>query len=615
MSSRTCRVDPSEWYGRLQRAYMLRADESLLDELTDIGRLMAVTGFPVESVAEAHGEILADELGRADRRATARLARSASVCLSELLVAWRIAAEGIGCLDGSGDDSRQAPCFLWFDPGGQLVSAEDGPSVDLGGVLTAESLDGLLSSLSAGGKMADIKAAIESRRLWSFEFQPPDSERRLRMVICPFRDGSGVVGIHDVTARHVAAESDFQRRKLASLGQLAGGIAHEINNFLQPILSTAQFISEDYRADSDLSADIMVILDSARAAAKVVRGILAFARRPSPTLTPLQLDGAVERELTAIRKTIPATITLVSELGGCSETAIGGGLAELGQVLRNLIDNAVDAVGTSGTITVTCHDADIAESEAVRIQIPAGRYLRLTVADDGCGMDATTASRIFDPFFTTKEIGKGTGLGLAIVRSIIQSWGGQIVCRRADGRGTAFDIFLRVAEGFVRTPSRMPLRSRQVRAQHGQLSVRVVVVDDDARVRISLARALARAGHTVREFDSAQTALAAMVEGEADVLITDLFMPDLDGLAFVREIRQAMPSLMVIVLTGGGSGEIEIDNLTRDTMESGAHSLLFKPVSTDVLLGVIHECAVTIFKEKTNSISKADVFPQRKMGD
>ncbi len=209
MSPSPCPIDPSEWYGRLQKAYMARPDESLLDELTDIGRLMAVTGFPVESIVEIHTEMVAAEMALVDGHAMAALMRNAAICLSELLVAWRIAAEGMGVL-GSGDGAGHLPPrFFWFGSCGELAPA--GVQQDECSEATT-TLDRLFCSLSGAERIGDIKTAIVNRRILSFEFFSSGGDRRMRAVICPFRDGSGIVGINDVTAQR----ADEQRLRLAA---------------------------------------------------------------------------------------------------------------------------------------------------------------------------------------------------------------------------------------------------------------------------------------------------------------------------------------------------------------------------------------------------------------
>lgn len=580
MSENSGAIDPSEWYGRLQRAYLASAEEWVLDELTDIGRLLAVTGIAVESVLETHGVILAQTLAAAPLSDHGDLIQAATICLSEVLVAWRMASEGLGESDAAPGLSDPAPpYFLRFTPDGGVVHSQQGEEGMPDVWMTAETLDQMLAMLGVRSRQDDVTQAIRQRRLMTFDVHPAElGERVLRAVICPFRDGGGILGIHDVSARRVASESMFQRRKLESLGQLAGGIAHEINNLLQPILTTAQFMAEDHPDDAALMEDVGIVLDSARAAANVVRDVLAFARRGVSQLAPLALAEAVEQEMAVIARSLPPGIALAVEAQG--EAAIQGNRSELGQVLRNLVGNAVDAMDGHGSLTVSVAPVILTAAEAVRHAMPAGHYARLSVTDDGCGVDAATARRIFDPFFTTKEVGKGTGLGLPIVRGIVQSWGGAIAVRAGLARGAVFDILWPATQGAAPAAAPVPAAAFSGGAH-------IVVVEDDPRVGAAILRTLERAGYRVRLFHAPEDALRRFGKAPVHLLISDWVMPGMDGFAFIKEIRRAQGMLPTLVVSGGGLAEDDVrDKATR----LGVREVLIKPVSGPRLLAAVGRC-------------------------
>ncbi|MGE5476807.1 MAG: response regulator [Bacteroidales bacterium] len=573
MSEFASAIDPSEWYARLQRAYLATTDEAVLDQLTDIGRLLAVTGVPLESVLEAHGAVLAKALRHADPQRHDDVVQASSICLSQVMVAWRIAAEGLA---DSGDvalpQAAVPPVFLTFDRDGGLA-----------GDPSATTLHGKLASLGVACRAAEVGEAVRQRRLMTFDVHPADtSDQVLHAVLCPFHDGSGLLCIHDVSARRAAAEAQFQRRKLASLGQLAGGIAHEINNLLQPILSAAQFIGEDHAGDAELMGDVQIIIDSARSAANVVRDVLAFARRTASDLTPMNLAHAVEREMETILRAAPLRAEV--KIQALAAPVIRANAGELAQVLRNLVGNAAEAA--LGRVVVSVAAMEIDQALAVQLSLPAGPYARLSVADDGPGISAETARHIFEPFFTTKEVGKGTGLGLAIVRGIVHGWGGAIALRQDAPAGAVFDVFVPVSDMVVaeREPIAGPM------AQGVSQGTRVVVVDDDDIVREMIARILERDGHVVRSFSSAKEALGHFETGDdIGLLLSDWMMPGMDGFAFVKEIRRRRAHLPVLMLTGGGDGS-RVAELQRSAAELGIGEVLFKPVAGPQLLMAVRRC-------------------------
>jgi len=459
---------PLDWFGALQRAYMRSADESVLEEAGDVGRLIALTGLPVESVLDLHSRILCEEIAQTPSVSHDSQIVGAVTCLAAVLVAWRVAAEGIG---ESGESplvsSRDGvpPVFLRFAIDGRLSRITlDGESDEEAGALPAwadlPSLSALAEALSGASRLAEIRAAIKQCRLASFEMPASiPGQNTLRAVICPFRDGTGLVAIHDVTALLAARTAEVQRRKLESLGQFAGGVAHEINNLLQPIMTIAQLSIEDHAANEDLCHDLGLVLDSARKAADILRDVLIFARQAPPTLQPLPLAAAVHKALAPLRGWLPSGLRLVEDLEACGDETVLGNATELTQVVGNLVHNAIDAMERlGGTVTVSAVPYDVSGVEAARLGLAAGRYLRLSVADQGAGVDPRIVHRIFDPFFTTKDVGKGTGLGLSIVNAILKSWGGSIALRPGGGR-TVFDVFLAPSRSRQPSDPGLPPRS------------------------------------------------------------------------------------------------------------------------------------------------------------
>ncbi|CCG07175.1 sensor histidine kinase [Pararhodospirillum photometricum] len=439
--------NPLDWYGSLQRAYMAGRNEAVLDEASDIGRLMAIARQPLESLLDLHSVVLAEGIAHCPEEAGALVA-AADVCLAHAIVGWRLAYDGVPSASADVVPEASLIVFLHFEHGGRLTPIQQTKGNETLRVppwMQARDLQSFVVDLCGPHRLDDVLQAVAQRRMMAFDLTAGAlGQRQYRALLCPFHDGSGILGLQDVTAQHLARNADFQRRKLESLGQLAGGIAHEINNLLQPIVTLTQMTLDDHADDKEMSGDLGVVLDCARRAADVVRDILAFARRSAPALTPLPLVDTLRHELVDLMETLPASVRVVETHDTAGPLAIHGNRPELGQILRNLIKNAVDAIDGQGTITISADLFDLAEAEAFLVALPAGRYARVSIADDGPGIDPPLLHRIFDPFFTTKDIGKGTGLGLAIVRSIIQSWGGGIVARNGE-TGAVFDLFLRLA--------------------------------------------------------------------------------------------------------------------------------------------------------------------------
>jgi signal transduction histidine kinase len=238
-----------------------------------------------------------------------------------------------------------------------------------------------------------------------------------------------------------AREQALQRHKLESVGQMASGLAHELNNLLQPILSMAQMAGEDREADPDLADSMAVIVDSARRAAAIVHGMLLYVRRSPKGPRHLMLAEVVPRVVDALRRTVPTGVVIAFS-GDAAAGQVAADDGELSQILKNLVDNAIHAMAHRGTVAIGMDQTTIADAQAVRMRIPAGRYARLTVSDGGPGIAPALLERVFEPFFTTKGIGQGTGLGLSIVQGIVRSWGGDIIARNRPEGGAVFDVML-----------------------------------------------------------------------------------------------------------------------------------------------------------------------------
>ncbi len=261
------------------------------------------------------------------------------------------------------------------------------------------------------------------------------------------RDGGLVTLRVDVTEAHRLASMLAAQDKLAALGQLAGGVAHEINTLLQPALLFPE-VMRDRLPPDDVEAHefLELMLDSIRKAREVIRNVLLFARKQDARMETIDLAAEVNGALTFIRNLLPSGISLRQRIGSLGVLARIN-RTQLTQVLTNLLVNATHAVGDRGSIEVRLGQARPSASQAEPLQLEAGAaYLTLAVADNGSGMDAATLGRIFEPFFTTKPVGKGTGLGLSVVFGILRGWKGAVAVDSEVGRGTTFTLYIPIAE-------------------------------------------------------------------------------------------------------------------------------------------------------------------------
>ena len=372
-------------------------------------------------------------------------------------------------------------------------------------------------------------------------------------------DRAGVVRFVDVTLEDVtamqAAEAErarlaaqlTQAQRLESIGQLAGGVAHDFNNILAVIMLTLATL----RAQPELSADSRSMLeevdDAASRAADLTRQLLMFSRRSVMAVRPLDLDEGVRSLSKMLQRLLGEDIALRYR---CETTSpwIDGDPGMIDQVITNLCVNARDAMPQGGAITIVTTRVEFDEATAAAIpEARPGRYLCLAVSDQGHGMDEDTRARIFEPFFTTKAVGKGTGLGLATVHGIVRQHGGWIEVESQPGAGATFRVYLP-----ARAERRDAVTSGPATIAAGQGEL-VLLVEDDAMVLKAAGAALRLHGYRVLEACDGPSGFAAWAEhaDEVRLLLTDMIMPGgLSGLDLAERLRAVSPDLPIVVLSG-----------------------------------------------------------------
>jgi len=268
-----------------------------------------------------------------------------------------------------------------------------------------------------------------------------------RLELAPVRDHPGraatafVVNLRDLTAEKARAAVLLQSQKMEALGQLSGGVAHEINNLLQPVIALSDLGKDVLQKDAQKAAQYFdVIGNSGRKAREVVRQVLTFARRDTPQLSTLNVPPLVADSIDLAVKGLPPQIDVGTDLRLDTALAVISA-TQISQVVLNLLRNASDAMNGVGRIEIGL-SRHIVEEPAAAADLPVGPWIKLWVKDGGCGMDSVTMARVFEPFFTTKPVGKGTGLGLSVVYSIVGAWGGVIRLESEVDKGTTAVIYI-----------------------------------------------------------------------------------------------------------------------------------------------------------------------------
>ncbi len=370
----------------------------------------------------------------------------------------------------------------------------------------------------------------------------------------------------DITQRLNDEKNERRTQRLESMGTLAGGVAHDLNNSLAPILMLCEVLRMKYPKDT---AMIETVESSAQRGAGMVRQLLTFAKGSEGeriSLDPGQMLRELENLMTS---TFPKNIRLLVKQDA-SLPAVLGDPTQLHQVLLNLCVNARDAMPNGGTLTLKASFREIDAAFAASIpEAKPGRYVALRVQDSGTGIPASVLERIFDPFFTTKGPDKGTGLGLSTVIGIIRGHGGFMQVYSQPGEGTTFIAYLPINAAAV--SAMQP--AHETAKFHGDGGT-ILVVDDEPAVRMAASVVLQRLNFKVLTATDGEDGLVKVAQNK-DLLvaiITDLHMPQMDGLAFVRALRHVLPEIPVIV----ASGRLE-DSIAGDFKAMNVTARLDKP--------------------------------------
>ncbi len=356
----------------------------------------------------------------------------------------------------------------------------------------------------------------------------------------------GLFGIsRDITERRNLEQQLRESQKMEAIGRLAGGIAHDFNNILTGILGHVDLAEMD-RPSPELAESLRVIKKGGQRASELVRQILTFSRRQEAKRVPLRLELAVEEVIKLLRVAVPRGIKF--EISMDRTPTVLADATQIHQVIMNLGNNAAYAMADRpGTLTISVTECEVDAALARhRPDLHPGRYVRLSVADTGCGMDPTTLQRVFEPFYTTKPVGEGTGLGLAVVHGIMKSHDGGILLESQLGRGTTFHLYFPVFGGEAMPPAAGMSDLPRGRGEH-------ILIVDDEEILVKLGqRVLERLGYRVTIQTCPQAAVAAVQADPAafDLVLTDLAMPEMSGDELAKAVLAIRPGLPIILMTG-----------------------------------------------------------------
>ncbi len=423
---------------------------------------------------------------------------------------------------------------------------------------------------------------------WTGELEQVTKSGRIIIVEARWtllRDDKGapnaVLAINlDITSRKKMEAQYLRAQRMESIGTLAGGVAHDLNNMLAPILMSVALLKGKLPDARDQEL-LNMLEEGASRGADLVRQILTFARgfeTRQILVNPKHTIGEVSRIL---RDTLLQKITVQTEVVSDIWPLLGDP-TQLHQVLLNLCVNARDAMPNGGTLTIRAENHMLDDNyAAMHLDAKAGPYVVISIIDTGVGIPADIREKIFDPFFTTKEVGKGTGLGLSTTSGIVKSHGGFINVYSEVGHGTTFSVYLPAQRGgAAATLSEQPERLPRGR---GEL---ILIADDEASVRNITTQTLEAFGYRAVTASDGAEALGVFAQHLAEVraVITDMMMPYMDGPATIRAIRRLNSDVIIIAATGLGT-----DAQKQAAINAGADHFLQKPFSAETVLRVLNQ--------------------------
>jgi len=380
---------------------------------------------------------------------------------------------------------------------------------------------------------------------------------------------AGAPAVHEVFAQDITEqrvlEQQFQQaQKMEAIGRLAGGVAHDFNNLLMIIRGCAELLEHHKSHPEKFSRYLKQINDATSIAASVVQQLLMFSRKQVPERSALDFNSALRDLRKMLPRLLGEDIQIIFNPGQALER-VTADRAQMEQIILNLAVNARDAMPNGGKLIIETANVhlEVPQVEQRGVELPAGRYVVLSIADTGSGMDAEIQAHIFEPFFTTKELGKGTGLGLATVYGIVKESGGFISVESAPGEGSTFRIYFPCTEVAKEVPQPVATAAP---APGGTETI--LLVEDEAALREITCEYLQSRGYQVLTANSGMHALeiCRVHDEPIDILLTDIIMPGIRGPELVKSALDMRPQLRVIYVSGYADRGIEDEALERDAV-------------------------------------------------
>ncbi len=384
----------------------------------------------------------------------------------------------------------------------------------------------------------------------------------------------------DITDRKRIESHLLRAQRMDSIGALASGIAHDLNNVLAPILMALRPLQQKF-TDDNSQRWLSLIQKSAERGKDLISQVLTFAKGTTGEQAPLQLAQLVKDITRILKETLPRNIELESALQDDQSYVIGD-KTQLHQMLMNLCLNARDAMPQGGKLRIELESLLLTEQDVpTQAGATPGRFIRVTVTDSGIGIPQDLIDRIFDPFFTTKEHGKGTGLGLSIAMGIVRSHGGFVDVSSEVNKGTQFRVYLPASDALAEAEDEDVVDI--LVPGHGEL---ILVVDDEEGIRDVVEATLEASGYRVLKAEDGEVALQLYEQHKDDirVVLTDLMMPKKDGVTAIREMRALNPQVKVIVTTG-----VKLSGQYTEAAKVGFGVFLAKPYTADELLAALDQ--------------------------
>ncbi len=402
-------------------------------------------------------------------------------------------------------------------------------------------------------ELAAFRVEPPSRREVAVVFQDVTARKRAENALRELNETLERRVDEAVSEREKVLAQLHEAQKLETLGQLTGGVAHDVNNLLTPITGALDLLARRYAGDDPRAARLLDgALQSAERARILVSRLLGFARRQALETRAVDIATLLD----GMRDLVASSVGSSVELRIMSASDLPPAFADPNQLelaLLNLCVNARDAMPGGGMLTIAAERAVAGPGGTPHLT--PGAYVRLSVIDTGIGMDEATLARAVEPFYSTKEVGKGTGLGLSMVHGLAAQLGGAFVLSSALGEGTRADLYLPIAEEAAKPAPR--ISAGPVKA-HRPLTV--LLVDDEDLVRAGTAEMLRDMGHTVLEAAGGAQALGRLGAGlQVDAVITDYMMPRISGAELAERIHERHPDMPVLVVTGYAGGDIGIN--------------------------------------------------------